>query len=64
MTITITSEALGKQTKITREQLRKIMIENWNWEQSKADSHLIFLEMHPHVLTIQTPKGELKLQAL
>ena len=64
MTITITSEALGKKSNISREQLRKIMIENWKWSESKADSHLIFLEMHPHVLTIQTDKGEIKLQAI
>jgi hypothetical protein len=64
MTITITSEKLNKKTSISREYLRKIMIERWGWNQGKADSHLIFLEMRPHVLTIETPQGELKLQAI
>lgn len=64
MNVTITCPKLEKSTTIPREKLRKIMIENWGFNQGKADSNLIFLEMAPHKLTIQTPNGELHIQAL
>lgn len=64
MQITISSETLGKKSTISRETLRKIMIEVWRWEQPKADSHLVALEMSPNTLTIPTDNGDIILQAL
>lgn len=45
----------------SREFVRKAMIESWGWDQSKADSHLIMLEMGKSV-TIESPNGVLVLE--
>ena len=59
--ITATCQQLGKKSTFSREFVRKIMIESWGWDQGKADSHLIMLEMGKSV-TIESPKGNLILE--
>ena len=61
MMITATCQQLGKKSTLTREFVRKIMINSWGWDQGKADSHLIMLEMGKSV-TIESPKGTLTLE--
>lgn len=60
MKIKATCQQIGKQSIVSREFLRKSML-IWGWDQCKADSHLIALEIGKSV-SIDTPKGTLLLE--
>lgn len=60
MKIKATCHTIGKHSIVSREFLRKAML-TWGWDQGKADSHLIALEIGKSV-SIETPKGTLLLE--